>query len=222
MINPAAGTSDPPASLPCTRTANGGTKCVVWFLEATPDLPSDASFSADIKIFSPTDTQNANTRVLRNEAEDITTATGNIDGIGTARRFSVYSLNQTSGFDAGCFYSSPLPSDSTFNSGRTIPVKIQCDPTVVPDMSLFVWYLNVLQFIPGKVPHIVTFEFTGGTPNAPDNFYRCSSSQCVINLDTSSVDAASYLLATFAKLGPTSPPSGAPPQSFNTMVNVTK
>jgi hypothetical protein len=228
VIDPAAGTSDPSSgSLPCTRTANGGTNCVVWHLEADPDLapnpdPDNPRVTADIKLESLDNFQDANTRVLRNEAEDITTATGNIDGVGNTRRWSVYSLNQTSGFNGGCYYSSPLQSDSTFNSGRTIPVKIQCDPTAVPDMSQFVWHLNILQKRPPAVPAIVTFQFTGGTPNEPKNHYRCSSSQCVINLDTSSVAAAKFILATFATPGPGLPPSTVPPQSFNTEVDITK
>lgn len=110
-IQPSAGVSD--TGRPCTQTFPGG-RCAVWEIDTDNPLPTGADMS--IKIFAtglPTD---ANTRILRNEREDVTTLVANIDPAAHSR-FSVYTLIEVPGNTGlGCSYLPPITLSSIFEN----------------------------------------------------------------------------------------------------------
>ena len=115
-----AGFSD--EGMPCTLTEASGDQCIVWNVEAAPE---SGFSSADVQIFQPN--TDMNTRVLKNEATDITTFVRSIDPGGRTRTFSVFSLNQASGTGnaVSCGYQSPVHEASDHKQGSTIPFKFR-------------------------------------------------------------------------------------------------
>jgi hypothetical protein len=208
-IPPAAGNSD--QGLPCTLTADiqdeTAEKCVVWNLDAHPELPNSSGVSVDLKIqalHGSTSLTDMNTRLLRNEAEDVTTFVRNIDPGGTVPRFSVFSLNQVAGDNGGCAYLSPLTEGATFNSGnsgKTIPVKFKCS-SIDLDVASLKPRISLVQIVPEGAPRLIfPPPPTGGTAG-PSPFYRFDSrSQTwIFNLDTTGLHG-SFIITTFDNSG---------------------
>ena len=113
VIHKDAGFSD--QGMPCTPTSRTETSASYGTLK----LPPESGFSsADVQIFQPN--TDMNTRVLKNEATEITTFVKNIDPGGRTRTFSVFSLNQASvtGNAVSCGYQSPVEG-SVYNLGST-------------------------------------------------------------------------------------------------------
>ena len=144
----------------CTKTEVNGNQCVVWNLEATPG--SQLPKTADLQIFQPN--TNMNTRVLKNEATDITTFVKNLDPGGTVDDFSVFSLNQTSvtGNAVSCGYESPIEG-SVYNLSSNLSFRFQAAVNCKkgPFGGNLRARLSLVRIVEGGAPHPVVVQVVG-------------------------------------------------------------
>ncbi len=219
-VNPASVLSDPVVSSSNTGLSEGGsfacasdgTNCYIWEVE-----PDGITFASDDVSFTQTAGVDANnTHLLKNEAIDITSLTGNADPAGHTL-LSVYSINQfvpnsASGADVVCptnnnGYLSPVVSGETYNFGSVVPFKFQVASSL-PNCASGNFatnlgssaYLALVQegTINGQqAPVTATVDVSGGSGAPP--VYRLSTNQYIINVDTSNlVPGACYVATTFA------------------------
>jgi hypothetical protein len=197
FIHKDAGFSD--NGMPCTLTAANG-QCIIWNIEATPE----SGFStADLKIFQPN--SGMNTRVLKNEATDITTFVRSIDPGGTVDDFSVFSLNQASGNALSCGYQRPVAEGSVHNQGSTIPFKFKAKFNAAADCEKGPFLMNLrprlslVRLVEGGAPHPFKAEVAGGSGSPP--VYRLEGEDYLLNLMTDNLPRGDYLATTFDDSG---------------------
>jgi hypothetical protein len=196
VIHKDAGFSDD--GLPCTLTDASGHKCIVWNVEATPE---SGFSSAALQIFQPN--TDLNTRVLKNEAADITTFVRSIDPGGRIDTFSVFSLNQTSvttGSAVFCGYQSPVHEGSEHKQGSTIPFKFKAANAAAnckngPFLMNLRPRLSLVRLVEGQAPHPVEVQVPGNSGDPP--FYRLDGQTYHLNLKTKNLPPGKYIATTF-------------------------
>jgi hypothetical protein len=197
FIDKDAGYSD--NGMPCTTTAPNGDECVVWNIEATPEQTFPQK--AELQIFQPN--TDANTRVLRNEATEITTFVKNLDPGGETDGYSVYSLNQASvSSGAGsCGYAAPIVEGSIQNAGSTLSFRFQAsvDCSAGPFLKDLLPRLTVVRLAEGQAPQPVTVKVAGGSGISPQ--YRLQADGKTYKLQVKIDNPGEYLATTFDDSG---------------------
>lgn len=198
FIHQGAGFSD--NGMPCTtsKTVADVNQCVVWNIEPTPAL----GFStADLQIFQPN--TDANTRVLRNEATEITTFVTNLDPGGTTDEFSVFSLNQASvaGNAVSCGYQSPIVEGSVHNLGSTLSFRFQAAANCSsgPFLMNLQPRLSLVRLTKGQAPHPVPVEVAGSSGEPP--LYRLQPDGKTYKLNVKATNPGDYIATTFDDSG---------------------
>jgi hypothetical protein len=193
FIHKNAGFSD--QEMECTPTEPND-QCIIWNVEAT----TESGFSsADLQIFQPN--TGGNTRVLKNEATDITTFVKNMDPGGRIDTFSVFSLNEAKvKHEVSCVYETPMLEGSVHNLGSSLSFKFRdcrtgplLDP-LLPRLSLVRLGDN------GQAAQPVAFDDAGSSGGAPG--YRLQPDG-TYNLNAKPIDAlpGDYLATTFDDSG---------------------
>jgi hypothetical protein len=201
LIHKDAGYSD--NGMPCTTTAPNIDQCVVWNIEATPDQTFQQR--VQFQIFQPN--TDANTRLLRNEATEITTFVKNLDPGGETDGYSVYSLNQASVRPGAqsCGYEAPILEGSVQNVGSTLsfrftaigPDSIDC--SVGPFLNNLLARLTVVRLVEGQAPQPVTVKVAGGSGISPQ--YRLQGDGRTYKLQVKIDNPGEYLATTFDDSG---------------------
>ncbi len=180
-VPPVSGTSD--TGLPCTQTLAGPT-CTIWQADLDHLLPGTALMALALASSQGID---GNTRLLRDERDDISTAFRNEDPTGHST-LSVYSLNQVTGLDGQCTYSPPISEGAVLNNPGNITFKFTCaNPNI--DVTTLRPRISIVQLIAGAAPvpyfpsvgDITGGNLTGGTCCTTAN-YRIGNNQWTINV----------------------------------------
>ncbi len=118
-----------------------------------------------MQIFQPN--TDMNTRVLKNEATDITTFVKNIDPGGRTRTFSVFSLNQASvtGNAVSCGYQTPVEG-SVYNLGSNLSFRFQAAGRPSIAETAHSWpnleaRLSLVRLVEGRAPEQVEVKVVG-------------------------------------------------------------
>lgn len=190
-------------TLPCRPSTTGTpSKCVTWILQPDEDQKIDpnAQFTGialEISATGGSGTDN-NTRLLLDEAFDVSTGviadpvTGGTDG------GSVYSINEATATNGTCTYLPPVDSGNIFNNPGNI--KWQFGSSTCPNLpsnvnicALLVPRLSIVQIPPTGVniaplPFFPPQALTGGTAG-PSPLYRCdvTGQQFNLNIDFSGI-----------------------------------
>jgi hypothetical protein len=200
VIDKDAGFSD--QGMPCTLTAANGDKCIVWNVEATPTTQGSKFSSADVQIFQPN--TDMNTRVLKNEATDITTFVKNIDPGGRTRTFSVFSLNQASvtGNAVSCGYQTPVEG-SVYNLSSNLAFRFQAavDCKNGPFLGDLNARLSLVRLVKGQAPEQVEVKVVGISDNPPIYRIQADGKTYHLNVKTTNLSSGDYLATTFDDSG---------------------
>jgi WD40 repeat protein len=198
FIDQNAGFSD--SGMPCTisRTVDGVNQCVVWNIEAAPGL---AFLTADLQIFQPNTDEH--TKLLKNEATDVTTFFTNIDPGGTVDDFSVFSLNQAAvtGSAVSCGYQSPIEG-SVYNLGSNLSFRFQAAINCKkgPFENDLEARLSLVRLVEDGAPHPVEVKVVG-ISDAPPIYRLQADGTYHLNVKTTNLLAGDYLATTFDDSG---------------------
>jgi hypothetical protein len=200
VIHKDAGFSD--QEMRCTPTEPNGDQCIVWNIEATPVPPGSRFSSADLQIFQPN--TDMNTRVLKNEATNITTFVRNIDPGGRIPTFSVFSLNQASvtGNAVSCGYQTPV-ENSVYNLGSNLAFRFQAavDCKNGPFLGNLQARLSLVRLVEGRAPESVEVKVVGISNNPPVYRLQADGKTYHLNVKTTNLSPGVYLATTFDDSG---------------------
>ena len=181
--------------LTCTPTISG--ECTVWELSLDDRLPTGAVIS--FKVLALQGSTDGNTKLIRNERDDVTTGFRNIDPIG-ASRLSVYSLNQLAGTDEGCTYFTPIVEGATLKNPGNITFRFRCSGLPGAQLKTLFPRLSIVQLQSGAAPKPYfpdVASLTGGTCCTISNYrYDDASNTWILNVSFSTVNTMSTFLAT--------------------------
>ncbi len=143
----------------------------------------------------------ANTRVFRDDREDVTLGVANIDPIGRSL-LSTYTLNQVPGNNDGCYYYPPVGGTPpvVLNNPGNITFRFTCTALTPTQMAALQPRISVVQLFSGAAPQpffpgITTL--TGGTCcTTADYRYDANANAWVINVSFNGA-AGNFLATTF-------------------------
>ncbi len=199
-VPPSAGVSD--SGLPCTQTIPGlpSNLCTVWQIDVDPALPSGSLMA--MKIFAEQALPggvDSNTRILRNERDDVSSMVRNIDPSGHST-FSVYSLNEVGGNNEQCTYFPPVVEGATLNNPGNITFRFQCAGLPGAQLATLRPRISIVQLVGSAAPQPFfpgITDLTGGTCCAiADYRYDPTSNTWVINVSFSNVTTTTTFVAT--------------------------
>jgi len=199
-VQPSAGASD--SGLPCTQTIPGSPSnlCTVWQIDVDPALPSGSLMA--MKIFAQQVLPggvDSNTRILRNERDDVSTFVRDIDP-GARSTFSAYSLNQEAGNDEQCAYFPPVVESATLNNPGNVTFRFQCANLPGTQLATLRPRISIVQLVPGAAPQPFfpgITDLTGGTCcTVADYRYDSTANTWVINVRFSNVTTTTSFIAT--------------------------
>lgn len=192
-VPPPTGKTDGDQS--CTPTILG--ECTVWELSLDNPLPNGALIM--MKVYALLGGVNANTRLFRNERENITLGVRNIDPMGRSR-LSVYSLNQIAGNNKGCTYFAPVIEGATLANPGNVTFRFKCSSLPGTQLKTLVPRLSILQVRSGAAPAPFfpgIAVLTGGTCCTVAKYrYDDATNTWVLNVSFSGVTSPSTFLAT--------------------------
>lgn len=190
-----AATGKTDAGQPCTPTIAG--ECTIWELSIDNPLPSGALIM--LKIYALLGGVNANTRLFRNERDNVTAGVRNIDPMGPSR-LSVYSLNQIAGQNQGCSYFAPVIEGATLTNPGNVTFRFKCTGLPGSALAALAPRLSILQVRSGAAPAPFfpgIAEHTGGTCCTIAKYrYDTATDTWVLNVSFSGVNSNITFLAT--------------------------